>query len=55
MAEHHRRAQSEHEEDSLAEAIDGATFDLGTDIAHPTAGHAESAYDVDTDLGIDRP
>ncbi|MFG2881107.1 hypothetical protein ACGFYV_02065 [Streptomyces sp. NPDC048297] len=53
MAEHHRRAQAEREESALDQAIEGATFDLATDIAHPTADPGESGYDVDTDLGID--
>ncbi|MFF4961042.1 hypothetical protein [Streptomyces sp. NPDC001222] len=52
MSEHHRRAQSEREEAALEDAIDGAAFDLGADIAHPAAGHGESGYDVDTDLGV---
>jgi hypothetical protein len=53
VAEHHRRVQSEREESALENAIDGAAFDLATDIAHPTAGQAESGYDVDTDLGVE--
>ncbi|MGW1654494.1 hypothetical protein [Streptomyces atratus] len=53
LAEHHRRVQSEREESSLENAIDGAAFDLATDIAHPTAGRAESGYDVETDLGVE--
>lgn len=53
MAEHHRRARAEREESSLEGAIDGAAFDLGADIAHPTAVRTESAYDVDTDLGVE--
>ncbi|MFF8727008.1 hypothetical protein ACF073_11015 [Streptomyces sp. NPDC015171] len=54
LAEHHRRARAEHEEAELDGAVDGAAFDLGTDIAHPTLGGAESGYDVDMDLGVDR-
>ncbi|WP_225823553.1 hypothetical protein [Streptomyces naphthomycinicus] len=53
MAEHHRRAQAAREESDLEHAVDGAAFDLGTDIARPTAGGAEPGYDVDTDLGIE--
>lgn len=54
MAEHHRRVLAEREEAALDDAIDGAAFDLGTDIAHPAVGQGESGYDVDTDLGVDR-
>ncbi|MFI1766173.1 hypothetical protein ACH41H_29555 [Streptomyces sp. NPDC020800] len=53
MTEHHRRVQAEREESSFEHAIDGASFDLAADIAHPTAGQAEFGYDVDTDLGVE--
>ncbi|KUN03385.1 hypothetical protein AQI95_23045 [Streptomyces yokosukanensis] len=53
VTEHHRRVRAEREESSFENAIDGAAFDLATDIAHPTAGPAEFGYDVDTDLGVD--
>ncbi|MER6566781.1 hypothetical protein ABT288_11415 [Streptomyces sp. NPDC001093] len=53
VTEHHRRVQEEHEESAFENAIDGAAFDLATDIAHPTAGQAEFGYEVDTDLGVE--
>ncbi|MGW1006107.1 hypothetical protein [Streptomyces sp. NPDC002520] len=53
MAEHHRRVRAEHEEAALEEAIEGAAFDMGADIGHPTPGQGETGYDVDTDLGIE--
>ncbi|WEO99803.1 hypothetical protein A6P39_040395 [Streptomyces sp. FXJ1.172] len=37
----------------MEKAIDGAAFDLATDIAYPTAAQAEFGYDVDTDLGVE--
>ncbi|MEU2227334.1 hypothetical protein [Streptomyces sp. NPDC018347] len=51
LGEHHRRARAEREEAALENAIEGATFDLGADIARPAAGHEETGYDVDADLG----
>ncbi|MFD0508878.1 hypothetical protein ACFQ0G_50800 [Streptomyces chiangmaiensis] len=33
--------------------MDDAAFDLGTDIAHPTVGHAPVGFDADTDLALD--
>ncbi|NUS82011.1 MAG: hypothetical protein HOY75_04465 [Streptomyces sp.] len=53
MTEHHRRAQAERAESALEDAVGEAAFDLGADIAHPTAGRAESGYDVDADLGVE--
>lgn len=53
MTEHHRRAQAERAESALEDAVGEAAFDLAADIAHPTAGRAESGYDVDADLGVE--
>ncbi|MEU9343669.1 hypothetical protein AB0D74_20915 [Streptomyces sp. NPDC048278] len=53
LTEHHRRATAEREGAELAEAVGSAAFDLGADIAHPAPDHAEAAYDVDTDIGVD--
>ncbi|WP_258575380.1 hypothetical protein [Streptomyces shenzhenensis] len=53
LAEHHRQSRAEREEAELAETVGTAAFDLGADIAHPAPNHAEAAYDVDTDLGVD--
>lgn len=53
MAEHHRRAQAERAESALEDAVGEAAFDLAADIAHPTAGRAESGFDVDADLGME--
>ncbi|GKQ34071.1 hypothetical protein [Streptomyces sp. A012304] len=53
ITEHHEQAVRRREEEALAEAVETATFDLGTDIAHPTAGHDRVSYDVETDLGVD--
>jgi hypothetical protein len=53
LTEHHRRAKAEREEAELEEAIETAAFDMGTDLAHPAPDHAEAAYDVDTDIGVD--
>lgn len=53
LTEHRRRSRAEREEAELEEAVGTAAFDLGTDIAHPAPDHAEAAYDVDTDLGVD--
>ena len=53
LTEHHRRARTEREEAELEEAVGAAAFDLGADIAHPAPDHAEAAYDVDTDIGVD--
>jgi hypothetical protein len=53
MTEHHHEAVLRREEEELAQAMDGAAFDLGADIAHPTPGHAAVGYDVVTDVGLD--
>ncbi|KUJ58219.1 hypothetical protein ADL25_04425 [Streptomyces sp. NRRL F-5122] len=53
MSEHHRDAVRRREDEELAHAVDDAAFDLGTDIAHPTVGHAAVGFDADTDLALD--
>ncbi|MGW9025108.1 hypothetical protein ACWGQ5_12915 [Streptomyces sp. NPDC055722] len=52
MTEHHHEAVLRREEE-LAQAMDGAAFDLGADIAHLTPGHAAVGSDVVTDVGLD--
>ncbi|MEU6497308.1 hypothetical protein ABZ890_44325 [Streptomyces sp. NPDC046984] len=53
MTEHHRRAQSTRQESSLEDTISEAAFDLGADIAHPTAARTEVGYDIEADLGVE--
>ncbi|QRP49318.1 hypothetical protein [Amycolatopsis sp. FDAARGOS 1241] len=49
---HHHRHQPD-ERAGLAEAAEHAGFDLGTDVAQPVAGHEHTAFDAETDLGVD--
>ncbi|WP_327365431.1 hypothetical protein [Streptomyces sp. NBC_01217] len=53
ITEHHEQAARRREEKALVEAAEGAAFDLGTDIAHPTAEHNSVGYDIEADLGFD--
>ncbi|MFD7402048.1 hypothetical protein ACFV7R_05120 [Streptomyces sp. NPDC059866] len=54
ITEHHEQAVRRREEEALAEAAGSAAFDLGADIALPTAGHGPVGYDVEADLGTDK-
>jgi hypothetical protein len=50
---HRQDTARRREEEELAKAAEGAAFDIATDIAHPTAGHAAVGFDVEIDVGVD--
>jgi hypothetical protein len=51
---HHEDAVHRREEAELAFAAEKAGFDLETDLGHPMSHPGGDAFDMGTDLGIDR-